>query len=111
MIRSFIEYLSTASTVNTTSQCDDIRLYLLLSVFSSSKLWRILWARSSCDVGVCVMSSGAAAASRDSTKLWNSLCLMERLVGVAQAAALTLRMEGGEERNCNDVLITKNSCQ
>ncbi len=72
-----------------------LELYLLLSAFSSSKLCRTLRASSSWAVGVCVMSSGAGGASIGSARLWNNLCLRDTLVGVAQAAALALRMEEG----------------
>lgn len=72
-------------------------MYLLLSAFSSSKLWRTLWASSSSAVGVCEMSSRVVGAWKGSTRLSNNLFLRDRLVGVAQAAALALRRtEGGQ---------------
>lgn len=43
------------------------------------------------------MSSGAVGASTGSTRLWNNLCLRDRLVGVLQAAALALRRENDRE--------------
>lgn len=45
------------------------------------------------------MSSGAVGASSGSSRLWNNFCLRDRPVGVAQAAALALRMEEGESMN------------
>lgn len=66
------------------------QLYLWLSAFSFSKFSRTLWASSSSAVGVCEMSSWLVGASRGSTRLWNNLCLIDGLVGVAQAAALAL---------------------
>lgn len=75
----------------------EIWLHLLLSVFSSSRLCRTLWARSSWGVGVCVMSCGAVAASRGSISLWKSFFRSEKLLNVAQAASLTLMMTEEED--------------
>ena len=41
------------------------------------------------------MSNDAAAASSGSGVLWNSLCLRDRLLGKAHAAALALTTEEG----------------
>lgn len=43
------------------------------------------------------MSKGAVRASRGSARLWNNLCLRDRPLGAAQAAALALRMEAKED--------------
>lgn len=54
------------------------------------------------------MSIGAVGASRGPITLWNNLCLKDKPVGVAQAAALALRMEEREtgtdqDEHCNCV--------